>query len=241
MILIIADRHDHAAQWLADRLSARSPRTGRRVALVTPLQLACSTRIVHRLSTGACSASFDLADGTRLDFAAVTGVINRMAAMPTGQLASASPQDRDYAEGEWHAFLLGWLASLPCPVLNPPSPEWLAGTSRSVLATRHLAAAAGLAIEAGAADDPAMLEPSMSHPAGTAHFACEGQLVGPIVDRATREAMLTFAAAYGSPLLQIDTAPDERGARRLVGATVLVDFARGGPALVAAIERALAA
>ena len=237
MILVIAERHDHAALWLARRLSARA---AGRVAMVTPLQLVCSTSIAHRLSTAGSSSAFVLADGTRLDLDAVSGVVNRMAAMPMAHLASASAADRDYAASEWHAFLLGWLASLACPVLNPPAPEWLAGALHSSLAATQLALAAGLAVEADHAGTMAEPDPSAERVAETTHFACCGQLVGPILEPAAREAILSFAHAYGAPLLQVETAAGG-GRRQFLRATSFPDFTRGGSALVNAIERALAA
>ena len=75
---------------------------------------------------------------------AVQGMINRIRAVPTAHLHAADAAERDYAASELHAFLLGWLASFDCPMLNPPAPELLAGPSHSRLSALHFAAIAGL-------------------------------------------------------------------------------------------------
>ena len=56
---------------------------------------------------------------------AVQGMINRIRAVPTAHLHAADVAERDYAACELHAFLLGWLASFDCPMLNPPAPDRL--------------------------------------------------------------------------------------------------------------------
>jgi hypothetical protein len=56
------------------------------------------------------------------------------------------PDDRQYAAAEMQAFLLAWLDSLECPVLNRPSPSNLSGpgwsTSQWVQRARRLGFAA---------------------------------------------------------------------------------------------------
>ena len=42
--------------------------------------------------------------------------------MQPGDLTHIVPADREYVAQEMNAFLLSWLATLPCPVLNRPDP-----------------------------------------------------------------------------------------------------------------------
>ena len=88
----------------------------------------------------------DLADGRRVDSAAVDMVVNRVVTPPTVPRQLVAASDCDYAEQELWAVTLGWLASFSCPILNPPSPMGLAGAHRSDLEWRSLAARSGLAV-----------------------------------------------------------------------------------------------
>ena len=124
MILIIAEPVDAAALWLRPRLAARLAST---VSIVTPMQLVCSRRILHRLSTGGASSRFVLANGQTIEGAALVGVVNRLGTLPTAHLASAPPRERIYARDELYAFILGWLSSLECPAINRPEPNFLGG------------------------------------------------------------------------------------------------------------------
>jgi hypothetical protein len=57
----------------------------------------------------------------------LTGVITRLASVTPADLPHIDPADRTYVAQEMHAFLLAWLHTLPCPVLNRPTPVCLAG------------------------------------------------------------------------------------------------------------------
>ena len=50
-----------------------------------------------------------------------------MPAVGEAELAHVHEDDRSYAAAEMQAFLLAWLSSLECPVLNRPSPSNLGG------------------------------------------------------------------------------------------------------------------
>jgi hypothetical protein len=43
------------------------------------------------------------------------------------ELIRIVPADQAYVAAEMQAFLLAWLTALPCPVVNRPSPQCLAG------------------------------------------------------------------------------------------------------------------
>jgi hypothetical protein len=70
--------------------------------------------------------------GRQVPMGDVTGVITRLACVTAFELPFVRPIDREYAASEMHAFLLALLASLPCPVINRPTPEGLCGPTWSV-------------------------------------------------------------------------------------------------------------
>jgi len=235
MILIIAEPSDEAALWLYPRLEEC---TSGVVAIMTPTQLVCSRQIVHRLSDHGASSRFVLANGEAIESTALSGVVNRLGTAPTLQLARASPRDRQYAQDEVHAFLLGWLASLECPVVNRPDPTFLSGPWHSPLEALQLAALAGLpfASRCSAIDD--MEQPFANHGPLRSHFVLDGQLVGPLVSFPMRDALLRFAALWGGRLLQIDCCV-VAGETAFQNATSFVDFRAGGDLLVRALARSL--
>jgi hypothetical protein len=243
VILIIAEPGDAPALWLRSALSEAQDRP---VRLTTPVQLLCSRSIVHRLGSGPGRAGdgFIFVDraGARIDSADVEAVVNRIAAPPQLRAGWAGETERRYAEEELYAFLLGWLASIDRPVLNPPSPDCLGGAFHGPLAWRQFAADSGLwaspaALTPGRAEPPA--EESEGAPVPAFHFALDGRLIGPPLPGAMRDRLLAFAQLWGTRLLQIHSRAEE-GRRRLAGATAFADYRLGGPKLVRAIARALA-
>lgn len=57
----------------------------------------------------------------------ISGVYTRLGGVTAGDLGYIAGEDREYVASEMTAFLVAWLASLPCPVLNRPTPECPAG------------------------------------------------------------------------------------------------------------------
>jgi hypothetical protein len=64
-------------------------------------------------------------DGQRVGVGRVAGVLTRLARVDEADLPHITPAARSYVAAEMSAFLLCWLASLHCPVLNRPSPPAL--------------------------------------------------------------------------------------------------------------------
>ena len=237
MILIIADYDDLPAHWLQAALRQRLPMP---VELLSPAQLVYAPAIVQRMGSDGGQSHFRLWNGAELDFASVAGVINRITALPQAHLEHAEQGDRHYAAGELHAFLLGWLASLDCPVLNPPAPEWLAGAWHREISAVHFAVQAGLRCEAfelnSGVEGPPL--PVTKGEAPTVHFVLDDQLMGPLVDARGRDSLLAFAHGWGVRLLQVETR-EQGGERWFLRATSLPDCQLGGGALVRAIARVL--
>lgn len=235
MILIIAEPTDEPALWLRPRLAEC---VSGYVAIVTPTQLVCSRQIVHYLSDHATSSQFVLVSGETIESNALKGVVNRLGAAPAAQFAAASLRDRIYAQEELHAFLLGWLASLECPVLNPPEPSFLAGPWYPPVEALQLAALAGLPfVSKHFTLDNIEVLVEEAGPLRT-HFVLDGQVIGPIIQLQLREALLRFAALWGGRLLQIDCGIVD-GKPAFCRATSLVDFCLGGDLLVRALARVL--
>jgi len=61
----------------------------------------------------------------------ITGVITRLPAVTEEELPHIREQDKLYAAAEMNAFLLAWLTSLDCPVINSPTENCLCGPNLS--------------------------------------------------------------------------------------------------------------
>jgi hypothetical protein len=233
MILIIAEPTDVAAHWLRPRLSARLSLP---VAIVTPTQLVCSRHMSHRLSTRSTSSRFILANGAAVESSALAAVVNRLGALPTDHLARASPRERTYARDELYAFLLGWLASLECPVVNRPEPSFLGGPWYPPREALQMAALAGLPCSAQRLTVD-MVEPT-SGEAQHSWFVVDGQTVGPLLPATLRDGLLRFAALWGGRIVQVDFM-SSAGELEFVAGSSLVNYPVGGDLLVRALARAL--
>ena len=235
MILVIADSSDWPALWLAERLRPRVPVP---VTVVTPARLVYARSIVHRMDSAGGGFSFAFPDDERITDGEVQGVVNRFATLPTTHYQRAAPAERAYLAGELSAFLLGWLETLDCPVLNPPAPGMLAGEAPDPILIRHYAAAAGLFCDPVRLDAGRPAVPPC--PAGpiAVHFVLDGRLIGPPLPPQERDAMIHFASMWRTRLVQIES-DAKNGRRRLLAATSFADYSRGGAALVRAIASAL--
>lgn len=90
------------------------------------------------------ASALTLHDGAVIDGEAPDVVFNRLRGVEMPQFAAAPQADREYALMEMLALVLSWLKSMPCPVINAPSPQGLGGQPRGALAWQLLAANSGL-------------------------------------------------------------------------------------------------
>ena len=235
MILIIAAPEDVPALWLKTQLARRSAVP---VRLVTPARLACSPSISHRLAGDDDEFFAALFGEEPVRGDSLTGVVNRFRELPAALFDNAVAEDRAYAASELLAFTLGWLASLPCPVINPPAPLSLAGSAPPPMVALNQAAVAGLAVPATRLSSASPAPPAAAPaPGTTSHCVLDGRLFGPILPSDDRDALLQFARLWGDRLVQIDTSPGTP--RYFRGASGFADFRHGGEALVQALARAL--
>jgi hypothetical protein len=137
MRLILAHAGDMAARRLADRW-------GGGASLLTPARLHTRSWTLRLAADGAPRATVALpGNGTR---PRIDSVVCRLGAIGAGELGHVRHEDRGYAAAELTAFLLAWLTSCPCPVLNPPGAGSLNGPGWQAEQWLQAAAQAGLAV-----------------------------------------------------------------------------------------------
>jgi hypothetical protein len=137
MFVVLAYAHDAGARALVQRWCA----DGEDAALLTCVDL---SRPGWRY-TGGVAHGQAVIDGQLIATREVRAVITRIPAVSEAELANVHEDDRRYAAAEMQAFLLAWLTSLECPVLNRPTPSNLGGPSWSVAQWVQTARRLGLA------------------------------------------------------------------------------------------------
>ncbi|QMS86693.1 hypothetical protein HUN01_03570 [Nostoc edaphicum CCNP1411] len=140
MLVIVASRHDKAAEALVANWAAH----GHSVSLLTPEDLSVvgwrhylsSIDVGDRGESTTSSTSFSSAvvggvaistTGCANALDQITGVLTRLPSIFEQELLHIVPDDRAYIATEMNAFLIAWLSSLKCPVLNRPTPTYLLG------------------------------------------------------------------------------------------------------------------
>lgn len=118
MLVVVSSRHDQAAQTLVARQGLD------RVALLTCEDLSVPG---WRYYLAAAGTSVAVIGGREVALEEITGVVTRMPCVSELELLDIVPADRPYVAAEMTAFLLSWLSTLRCPVINRPSPTSLSG------------------------------------------------------------------------------------------------------------------
>lgn len=98
----------------------------------------------HTLQQGTIESEVVCADGRVLHSRALDGVLCRLRHAPAPLFAASPTRDRDYAVMEGYALLMSWLASLPCPVINPAGSRGLCGPGLGFVEWLALGARSGL-------------------------------------------------------------------------------------------------
>lgn len=135
MLIVLAHRYDQEARQLVSQWSADGAR------LLTCADLSLSGWC-H--SSDATTASTAVVGGRVVPVAEITGVLTLLPGIFEQELLDIVPADRSYVAAEMTAFLLSWLSTLRCPVLNRPTPTCLCGPYWRQ--ERWISAAAGLGI-----------------------------------------------------------------------------------------------
>jgi hypothetical protein len=232
--LVLCSGDDPAGLWSYLGLGRRGLAP---LELVTPEALGWALGISHSIRRTGVFTEIELADGRRLVSTEIRGVLNRLTGIPPAVLGSLRLSDRDYAVQELHALHLSWLAALPVPVVNPPTPFAMAGLRLGTWEWMARAAGAGLPV----ADRPPIPTgpPQPSTPGERSLLAVGEQVLAPVGSRAAPPPRIVrgvrrLARSTGLPVLEarFATAGGEPWAFRI--ADPLPDLRRWGePALCA--------
>jgi hypothetical protein len=90
------------------------------------------------------AAGFAVLEGRRVPVAKLQAVLTRRPAVLAEEFTFLTRNDRSYAAAEINAFLVAWLTSLPCKVVNRPTTTSLCGPAWDAIHWRSAAAAAGV-------------------------------------------------------------------------------------------------
>lgn len=207
-----------------------------------------AVRWEHRVGArGAPTLTLTTADGRVVRGADVGAALNRLASPPLAVLATAEPDDREYARNELTAFAASWLRALSATVVNAPDPHGLCGRWRRPLEWRALAARAGmacvplrLASDADAEADAAQC-PGIDDGLSVTVLAVDGRLLHDGVPAVLQRACARLSRLCATRVLGLRFvgADPERGGWRFLDATPYPDLSFAGEAGVAALEAAL--
>ena len=119
MLLVIASREDRSANELVVSLEC----------LAGGCLLACEDLCHHgwRFDPSYPDRGRLVAGGSVFPVSEVTGVLTRRPHVFEAELMQVAVEDRPFVAAEINAFLLAWLSSLRCPVINRPSGTCLSG------------------------------------------------------------------------------------------------------------------
>ena len=122
MILVLASHHDQAARALVERWPVGG------AVLMT-----CQDFLTEGWAFFPKSPedSVAVAGGRKIRCDSVGGVLTLRPCVLEQELTGIDPRDRQYCCGEINAFLIAWLSSLPCAVLNRPTATSLSGPNWS--------------------------------------------------------------------------------------------------------------
>ena len=120
MIVVLASRFDASAARLAEQWHARGAR------LLTPEGLSLRG---WRHESGAPERCAAVLEQEVVPSRSIKGVLTRLLAVGEDELPHIVVDERPYVSAEMTAFLLAWLSSLECRVLNRPTPTCLSGPS----------------------------------------------------------------------------------------------------------------
>lgn len=118
MLVLVASRYDKAAEALVANWAAHG------ASLLTPEDLSV---VGWRHNLSSTQDSTAVVGGMAIALDQITGVLTRLPSIFEQELLHIVPQDRTYVAVEMNAFLIAWLSSLKCPVLNRPTPTYMLG------------------------------------------------------------------------------------------------------------------
>jgi hypothetical protein len=138
MIVIVANRWDQTPKVCASRWAVHD------CGVLTARDLSATGW--QQRPSGLDKATAVVA-GRHVPQAEITGVLTLIPGIADWELLDIAPEDRSYVASEMTAFLVYWLSSLACPVLNRPTPLCLSGPNWRREQWVDSAARAGLAVQ----------------------------------------------------------------------------------------------
>jgi hypothetical protein len=203
LIVIFANRNDPDAASLAARWTAHN------ASLLTCDDLSVTG---WRFHLGAGQSSTAVVGGHAVAFEEIEGVLIRWPGVFAQELTQIAETDRDYVAAEMMSFMVAWLSSLRCPVVNRPSPVNLTGPPWRHEQWTHAAARRGIPVR------PALRrvafnrdEPAGDRPTGGADVTVVGgRSFGAAEEELHRQARL-LAEAAGVSLLRVSFSGPEAG------------------------------
>ena len=135
MIVVVAGDRDGAARSLVAGWGAYDAH------LITPAGLSVTG---WRCYSHPLNHSRFVLGGRVVEDSEVSGVLTRLVCVTENDLPHIQSPDRAYVAAEMTAFLLWWLSSLDCPVINRPTPTGLAGPNWRTQEWAHCAAGLGI-------------------------------------------------------------------------------------------------
>jgi len=138
VIVVVARNGDVAARELVARWEAHD------ACLLTPAALSTAG---WRFRPGEPHGSVAVLNGRRTSVREIRGVVTRLVCVTEADLPHIEQADRAYVAAEMTAFLLSWLSSLNCRVINRATPSGLAGPNWRTEQWTHLAARIGVPVD----------------------------------------------------------------------------------------------
>jgi len=229
MIVMLASRFDQQAAALAEKWKHRG------ACLLTCEGL---SRRGWRHESAVPALSLAVLGGAPVPALEVSGVFTRLTAVTEAELPHIVEEERAYVASEMHAFLLAWLVSLRCPLLNAPTPLNLSGPGWHAEQWIWAAARAGLAVQPSrrvaptfAAEAPFAADLRTALPEGStlATFRVVGAHClgadGHAIDDALSRGLQRLRESAGVELLTASFAR-VAGESRFIGATASIDLTR---------------
>jgi len=137
MLVVVASCHDKSATDLVAHWSAQGARL-----------LSCEdlSRPGWRFYRGRPEHTLAVISGAPTPSDAIKGILIRRPCIFEEEVLCVRTDDRHYAAQEMNAFLIAWLSSLSCPILNTPSELNLLGPNWRREQWVHRAAGIGIAV-----------------------------------------------------------------------------------------------
>jgi hypothetical protein len=240
MFLVLCASSDVPALWAYNGLQAMGLGP---ISLLTPEMLGAMGAWEHYVGNDGSRISFR-SDGYGISDHNLKGVLNRLMGPPQTIIPQVVPADREYALQELNAFYLSWLSSLSGPVLNPATPQGLAGRWFHASELVMLAHQADLPTPAyrQSGHDPveAGFQPLAPAQAPLQRvIVLEDQVFGAEISEQSRERCCNLAKLCRTPLLGIDFYQTPNDGWRFSHATPVPDLQAGGAPLLQALAQRL--